>query len=174
MTDTLDEEKLATYLELHIAGFKGQLTATKFEGGQSNPTYKINAESGQYVLRSQPLGKLLKSAHAVDREFKVYEALAGTNVPVPKVYHLCEDRDVIGSMFYVMDLCEGRIFWDAALPQLGSNDERAQAYEHMNSVLAAIHSVDIEKVGLSDDFIKRMLEIIHQESIRVQTKVMNK
>ena len=129
---------------------RDRLTATKFEGGQSNPTYKIEAESGQYVLRSQPLGKLLKSAHAVDREFRVYQALANTNVPVPKVYHLCEDRDIIGSMFYVMDLCEGRIFWDAALPQLSTNDDRAQAYEHMNTVLAAIHSVDINKVGLSD------------------------
>jgi aminoglycoside phosphotransferase (APT) family kinase protein len=150
MTDTFDEEKLAQYLVQHIPSFKGPLTATKFEGGQSNPTYKIEAESGQYVLRSQPLGKLLKSAHAVDREFKVYKALADSDVPVPKVYHLCEERDVIGSMFYVMDLCEGRIFWDAALPELDSNDDRAHAYEHMNSVLAAIHSIDIKKVGLSD------------------------
>lgn len=150
MTDTFNEENLAQYLAQHITSFKGPLTATKFEGGQSNPTYKIEAQSGQYVLRSQPLGKLLKSAHAVDREFKVYQALADTAVPVPKVYHLCEDRDIIGSMFYVMDLCDGRIFWDAALPELGANETRAQAYEHMNSVLAAIHSVDIEKVGLSD------------------------
>lgn len=150
MTDKFDEQKLAEYLSQHIPGFKGPLVATKFEGGQSNPTYKIVAESGQYVLRSQPLGKLLKSAHAVDREYKVYQALAGSDVPVPKVYHLCEDRDVIGSMFYVMDLCEGRIFWDAALPELASNDARTSAYEHMNSVLAAIHSIDIEKVGLSD------------------------
>lgn len=150
MTELFDVSKLAQYLEKHIENFKGPLTATKFEGGQSNPTYKIDAQSGQYVLRSQPLGKLLKSAHAVDREFKVYQALANTEVPVPKVYHLCEDREVIGSMFYVMDLCEGRIFWDAALPQLESNNDRTQAYEHMNSVLAAIHSVDIEKAGLSD------------------------
>jgi len=150
MTEALDEATLAQYLEQHITHFKGPLTATKFEGGQSNPTYRIDAQSGQYVLRSQPLGKLLKSAHAVDREFRVYQALADTDVPVPEVYHLCEDRDIIGSMFYVMDLCEGRIFWDAALPELSTNDDRTHAYEHMNSVLAAIHSVDIEKVGLSD------------------------
>jgi len=150
MTEALDEATLAQYLEQHITHFKGPLTATKFEGGQSNPTYRIDAQSGQYVLRSQPLGKLLKSAHAVDREFRVYQALADTDVPVPEVYHLCEDRDIIGSMFYIMDLCEGRIFWDAALPELSTNDDRTHAYEHMNSVLAAIHSVDIEKVGLSD------------------------
>ena len=150
MTDVFDEVKLARYLEQHIPNFKGPLKATKFDGGQSNPTYKIETESGQFVLRSQPLGKLLKSAHAVDREYKVYQSLAETEVPVPKVYHLCEDRDIIGSMFYVMALCEGRIFWDAALPELSSNDDRAQAYAHMNSVLAAIHSVDIAKVGLSE------------------------
>jgi len=102
------------------------------------------------VLRRQPPGKLLKSAHAVDREYRVYSALADTDVPTPKVYHLCEDRDVIGSMFYVMEYCEGRIFWDAALPQLASNDERTQAYAQMGKVLAAIHSVDLEAVGLSD------------------------
>ena len=88
MTQTFDEATLANYLEQHIEGFKGPVTATKFEGGQSNPTYKIEATSGQYVLRSQPLGKLLKSAHAVDREFRVYQALADTEVPVPKVFHL--------------------------------------------------------------------------------------
>jgi len=148
--DDLDELKLAEYLTQHVDGFKGPLTASKFAGGQSNPTYKLAAESGNYVLRRQPSGKLLKSAHAVDREFKVYQALANTAVPVPKVYHLCEDREVIGSMFYVMELCEGRIFWDAALPEMSSNENRVQAYIEMNTVLAAIHSVDLEAVGLSD------------------------
>jgi len=146
----INEASLATYLSAHIDGFEGPIRATKFAGGQSNPTYKIEAKSGDYVLRSQPLGKLLKSAHAVDREYKVYQALAKTDVPVPKVYHLCEDRDVMGAMFYVMELCEGRIFWDAALPELDSNEARTQAYEQMNNVLAAIHSVDVSAVGLSD------------------------
>lgn len=148
--DTLDESKLAAYLEANISGFSGPLKATKFSGGQSNPTFKIEAASGNYVLRRQPPGKLLKSAHAVDREFRVYQALAQTDVPVPKVYHLCEDREVIGSMFYVMELCEGRIFWDAALPEITSTEDRAQAYDQMNQVLAAIHSVDVEAVGLAD------------------------
>lgn len=146
----LDEALLAHYLTEKIEGFKGPLTATKFAGGQSNPTFRIDAASGSYVLRRQPPGKLLKSAHAVDREFRVYQALAQTDVPVPKVYHLCEDPDVIGSMFYVMELCEGRIFWDAALPELNSNAERGAAYDEMNRVLAAIHRVDLDAVGLSD------------------------
>ncbi len=147
---TLDEKGLADYLAQHIEGFEGPVTAHKFSGGQSNPTFRLETPKGQYVLRRQPPGKLLKSAHAVDREFRVYQALAGTDVPVPKVYHLCEDRDVIGSMFYVMELCEGRIFWDAALPEMADNDQRAAAYDQMNQVLAAIHSVDIQAVGLSD------------------------
>ena len=148
--DALDEVKLADYLSKNIDGFEGPLKAVKFEGGQSNPTFRIEAASGPYVLRRQPSGKLLKSAHAVDREYRVYKALANTDVPVPKVFHLCEDRDVIGSMFYVMELCEGRIFWDAALPELDNNEARTQAYGQMSRVLAAIHSVDLEAVGLSD------------------------
>jgi len=148
--DVLDEQKLANYLSEHIAGFEGPLTATKFSGGQSNPTFKLDATSGSYVLRRQPPGKLLKSAHAVDREFRVYQALADTDVPVPKVFHLCEDREVIGSMFYVMACCEGRIFWDAAIPEIDSNEARAAAYDQMNKVLAAIHRVDVDAVGLGD------------------------
>ena len=104
--DTLDTQKLAEYLEQQIDGFKGPIEADKFEGGQSNPTFKITTPSGAYVLRRQPPGKLLKSAHAVDREFRVMAALKDTDVPVPRVLHLCEDRDVIGSMFYVMEFCE--------------------------------------------------------------------
>lgn len=155
MTQTIEEldvDKLTAYLAENIEGFDASkgVEATKFEGGQSNPTFKLETATQQYVLRRQPPGKLLKSAHAVDREFKVYQALANTDVPVPKVYHLCEDRDVIGSMFYVMELCEGRIFWDAALSELASNEERTQAYEQMGTVLAAIHSVNLDAVGLAD------------------------
>ncbi|MCG8439843.1 MAG: phosphotransferase family protein, partial [Pseudomonadales bacterium] len=152
--DTLDTEKLARYLEQHIDGFKGPIQADKFEGGQSNPTFKITSPSGAYVLRRQPPGKLLKSAHAVDREYRVMAALKDTDVPVPTVLHLCEDRDVIGSMFYVMEFCEGRILWGAALPEAGDGDAgnalRATMYDEMNRVLAAMHSVDLEAVGLSD------------------------
>lgn len=148
--DTLDEVKLASYLEANVEGFKGPLTATKFAGGQSNPTFKIDAASGTYVLRRQPPGKLLKSAHAVDREFRVLDALKDTDVPVAKVYHLCEDRDVIGSMFYIMEFCDGNIYWSAALPEIDSNEQRAKMYDEMNRVLAALHSVDVDAVGLSD------------------------
>ena len=148
--DALNEAQLADYLSAHIAGFEGPITAHKFSGGQSNPTFRLDTPKGAFVLRRQPPGKLLKSAHAVDREFRVYQALANTEVPVPKVYHLCEDRDVIGSMFYVMECCEGRIFWDAALPELTSADARTAAYDQMNTVLAAIHSVDVAAVGLAD------------------------
>ncbi|SHG00892.1 Predicted kinase, aminoglycoside phosphotransferase (APT) family [Microbulbifer donghaiensis] len=147
--ENLDLAALQPYLEAHIEGFKGPISAEKFSGGQSNPTFKITAASGVYVLRRQPPGKLLKSAHAVDREYRVLKALADTDVPVAKVYHLCEDRDVIGSMFYVMEFLEGRIFWDAALPEV-SKEERTAIYDELNRVLAALHLVDVDKVGLAD------------------------
>src|SRR5699024_2751713 len=109
--DLLDVPMLERYLSQHIAGFQGPMTATKFDGGQSNPTFKLEAASGEYVLRRQPPGKLLPSAHAVDREFRVMQALADTEVPVPRVIHLCEDTSVIGSLFYVMCFCTGVISW---------------------------------------------------------------
>lgn len=145
----LNEAELASYLEAHIEGFKGPLSAEKFPGGQSNPTFKITAQSGVYVLRRQPPGKLLKSAHAVDREYRVLAALASSDVPVAKVYHLCEDRDVIGSMFYIMEFCEGNVHWDAQLLEV-DNDTRANMYHEMNRVLAALHSVDLKASGLED------------------------
>ena len=147
--ETLDSDVLGPYLEAHVEGFNGLVNTEKFADGQSNPTFKISAASGEYVLRRQPPGKLLKSAHAVDREYRVLAALADTDVPVARVYHLCEDRDVIGSMFYVMEFCDGRIFWDSAIPEVGKT-ERSAIYDEMNRVLAALHQVDIEKAGLSD------------------------
>jgi aminoglycoside phosphotransferase (APT) family kinase protein len=147
--ETLDTEVLGPYLEANVADFSGLRSVEKFADGQSNPTFKVSAVSGEYVLRRQPPGKLLKSAHAVDREYRVLAALANSDVPVARVYHLCEDRDVIGSMFYVMEFCDGRIFWDSAIPEVGKT-ERSAIYDEMMRVLAALHQVDIEKVGLSD------------------------
>lgn len=146
---TVDTDRLGRYLEQHIEGFKGPVQAEKFAGGQSNPTFLLKAASGKYVLRRKPPGELLKSAHAVDREFRVISALAGSDVPVAKAYHLCTDEAVIGSWFYVMSFVEGRIFWDPALPELDNAGRRA-IYEEMNRVLAAIHSVDLAARGLED------------------------
>ena len=145
----LDTDKLCEYLEANIDGFKGPLTAEKFAGGQSNPTYLIEAASGRYVLRRKPPGNLLKSAHAVDREFRVMAALADTPVPVPAMRVLCDDDSIIGSMFYVMDFLDGRIFWDASLPEQ-TPEERSAIYDNMNKVLADLHNVDVDAVGLSD------------------------
>ena len=144
-----DVARLAAYLEDKVAGFKGPLTAEKFAGGQSNPTFKITAASGEYVLRRKPSGELLKSAHAVDREYRVLSALANTEVPVVEVYHLCEDDSVIGSMFYLMEFKQGTVFWDPALPEM-SNAERRVIFDRMNKVLVDLHSVDVDKVGLAD------------------------
>ena len=147
--ETLDANVLGPYLETNVAGFSALRSVEKFVDGQSNPTFKVSAASGEYVLRRQPPGKLLKSAHAVDREYRVLAALADSDVPVAKVYHLCEDRGVIGSMFYIMEYCDGRIFWDSAIPEVGKT-ERTAIYDEMNRVLAALHQVDIEKAGLND------------------------
>jgi aminoglycoside phosphotransferase (APT) family kinase protein len=144
-----DVDKLTRYLEGRVEGFQGPMCAEKFAGGQSNPTFLLRARSGNYVLRRQPPGQLLKSAHAVDREYRVLAALARTNVPVARVYHLCEDREVIGSLFYVMSYEEGRIFWNPALPELPSA-ERASYYDALLKALAALHDVDVEAAGLAD------------------------
>ncbi|MBN3789568.1 phosphotransferase [Burkholderia sp. Ac-20353] len=152
MTNTpqhLDVDKLTRYLEDHVPGFEGPVDAEKFAGGQSNPTFLLHAKSGRYVLRRQPPGELLKSAHAVDREFRVLTALSGTAVPVAHPYHLCEDRDVIGSMFYVMSFEDGRIFWNPALPELPQAD-RAVCFDAVLQTMAALHDVDVDAVGLAD------------------------
>lgn len=145
----IDTDKLANYLEGSIDGFKGPIRAEKFSEGQSNPTFLIRAASGNYVLRRQPPGQLLKSAHAVDREYRVLAALAGTDVPVARAHHLCENRDIIGSMFYVMSYEPGRIFWDPALPELRRN-ERKPLYDQILTALSNLHQIDLERVGLAD------------------------
>ncbi len=149
-TQQLDTTRLQTFLEQQLPGFSGSLSAEKFAGGQSNPTFKLSANGRHYVLRRKPPGELLKSAHAVDREFRVISALQHTDVPVPQTYCLCEDDSIIGSVFYVMEYLEGRVFWDPTLPEIDSASERAEMYDEMNRVLAALHNVDIDAVGLSD------------------------
>jgi aminoglycoside phosphotransferase (APT) family kinase protein len=145
----LPETALATYLEAHVAGFRGPLTATKFKGGQSNPTYLIEAASGRYVLRRKPPGQLLASAHAVDREFRALGALHGSAVPVAQPLHLCADDTVIGSMFYLMSYVPGRIFWDPALPELAP-EQRMAHFNAAIDALAAVAKLDVAGVGLND------------------------
>ncbi len=152
MTDNvhqLDEASLGEYLNTHVDGFDGPLRAEKFSGGQSNPTYRLTSAGADYVLRKQPPGTLLKSAHAVDREFRVMKALQPTRVPVPKMIHLCEDRSVLGSLFFIMEYMPGRTFWDSAIPDV-SRTQRSAIYDDLNRVLADLHDVDFNAVGLTD------------------------
>ncbi len=148
-TQTLDEAAVHAYLSEHLEGFTGPMEVTKFQGGQSNPTFQLKTPDHAYVLRRKPPGVLLKSAHAVDREFRVQKALEDTDVPVSKMHLLCEDDSVIGSMFYIMDHVKGRNFNEPAMPDV-SFDDRAAIIAEMNRVLAALHSVDIDAVGLAD------------------------
>ena len=145
----LDLAAVEAWCRANVEGFTGPIELHKFNVGQSNPTFRLTTPSGSYVLRRKPPGVLLKSAHAVDREFRVQSALWETDVPVARMYALCEDDSVIGSMFYVMDCVEGRRFEDPTLPDLPKADRMAYLDE-MNRVLTCVHNVDIEAVGLSD------------------------
>ena len=149
MSLELDTGALGPWLEVNAPGLGGPVAATKLPGGQSNPTYRLETPSGACVLRRKPPGTLLRSAHAVDREFRVQRALAGTPVPVPRMIALCEDDAVVGSMFYVMEHVPGRSLDDPRLPNL-ARDERAAVYEEMGRVLAAIHATDLGATGLCD------------------------
>ena len=144
-----DEQQLLDYLGSQIEEFRGPLSVSQFKGGQSNPTYKLTAASGQYVLRRKPPGKLLKSAHAVDREFRAISALYAAGFPVPRPLLLCEDDAVIGTTFFVMEFVEGRIFWDLDLPGLEVN-ERAAIYDNVNETIARLHNIDYAAIGLED------------------------
>jgi aminoglycoside phosphotransferase (APT) family kinase protein len=144
-----DEAALAAWMQDHVGGFAGPLRVTQFKGGQSNPTYRLDAASGSYVLRRKPPGKLLPGAHAVEREYRVISALGGAGFPVPRVHGLCEDESIIGTPFYVMDLVEGRIVWEAHFPGL-SNEQRAAHFDAMNATIAQLHSFDPVALGLGD------------------------
>jgi len=146
---TLDTVAVTGWLEDHIPGFAGPLSIEKIAGGQSNPTFRLDAPSGRYVLRRKPEGNLLKSAHAVDREYRVQRALAGSDVPVARMLAYCDDPQVIGSEFYIMALVDGRSFDDPRLPEVPVS-ERLQYFKEMARVLAAIHKVDLSATGLSD------------------------
>lgn len=149
-SQTVDTETLAKYLQGRLPGLGSSLSAEKFAGGQSNPTFILRSDDHRWVLRRKPQGELLASAHAVDREHRVLSALEDTDVPVAKTYLLCEDEDVIGSMFYIMEYLDGRVLWDPRLPEIGTNAERGAMYDEMNRVLALLHSVEPETVGLGD------------------------
>ena len=145
----LNTDAVESWASANVSGFSGPVTATKFSGGQSNPTYRLDTPGRAYALRRKPPGVLLKSAHAVDREFRVQRALADTDVPVARMHALCEDDTVIGSAFYIMELVEGRTFDQPGMPELEAH-ERGAIIDEMNRVLAAIHNVDVDAVGLSD------------------------
>ncbi|MGX5651511.1 phosphotransferase family protein [Hydrogenophaga borbori] len=146
-----DATALERWLAPRLEGFAGPLTVEMFKGGQSNPTYKLITPTRAYVMRAKPgpVAKLLPSAHAIEREFRVMSALAGTGVPVARMHALCEDESVIGRAFYVMECVDGRVLWDQSLPGLG-NAERGAIYDEMNRVLAALHSVKPAAIGLAD------------------------
>ena len=144
-----DEKRLVEYMGAHVEGFEPPLTVRQFKGGQSNPTYELHTPGHSYVLRRQPPGKLLPSAHAVDREYRVISALYAAGFPVAKPYCLCRDTSVVGTMFYIMDKVAGRIFWEAVLPGLEAKERRG-IYENKVATLAQLHKVDFTSVGLED------------------------
>jgi aminoglycoside phosphotransferase (APT) family kinase protein len=148
-THRFDVASLERYMREHVEGFTGPLTVRQFHGGQSNPTYYLEAPSGKYVLRRKPPGKLLPSAHAVDREYRVLTALGATDVPVPRTYALCEDPAVVGTAFYIMQYVHGRVMTDPMLPDV-TRAERTALFDDMNRVLALLHRVDVDAVGLAD------------------------
>jgi aminoglycoside phosphotransferase (APT) family kinase protein len=150
-THTFDSAALQAYLTQHLPGFAGPLTVEQFKGGQSNPTYKLVTPGATYAMRAKPgpVAKLLPSAHAIEREFRVMGALAGSEVPVPKMHLLCDDESVIGRAFYVMEFVQGRVLWEQSLPGM-TREQRGAIYDEMNRVIAALHRIDPAAVGLAD------------------------
>ena len=146
---TLDIEKLSDYLTQQLDEFTGIKKSKKFNTGQSNPTYLLETAEKKYVLRKKPPGELLPSAHAVDREYRIIKALEETKVPVPRTVFLCNDESIIGTIFYVMEFVDGRIFWDPTLPEIDEN-KRMKVYEETVRIMAELHKIDVEKAGLLD------------------------
>lgn len=144
-----DEVKLLRWMEQHVPGFDGPLAVEQFAGGQSNPTYRLRTRGRDYVLRRKPPGILLKGAHAVDREYRVISALHATGFPVPRPFGLCLDEGVIGTVFYVMEMVEGRNFWNTAFPEV-AREERPAYFDAMNATIARLHSIDPTGIGLED------------------------
>ena len=147
--DRLDLDRLAAWMTAHVDGFAGPLSYAKFAGGQSNPTYRLDTPGRAYVLRRKPFGPILPSAHAVEREYRVIAGLHPTGFPVPRPYGLCEDADVLGAAFYVMEMVEGRTIWDGAMPGQTPEERRAH-YEAMVDTLAALHRIDHVAAGLGE------------------------
>ena len=146
-----DTAALTAWMNQHVEGFTGPIQVEMFKGGQSNPTYKLVTPGKSYVMRAKPgpVAKLLPSAHAIEREYRVMKGLAGTDVPVPHMYALCEDESIIGRAFYIMEFMEGRVLWDQSLPGM-TPAQRAEIYDEMNRVIAAMHSVKFAERGLAE------------------------
>ena len=173
-THKFDESRLVAWLEANVEGYEGPLTVRQFKGGQSNPTYQLITPNKKYVMRRKPPGKLLPSAHAVDREFRVISALHPLGYPVARPYGLCEDTEVIGTMFYVMDMVEGRILWDGTLPDMEPAERRA-IYEAKVKTFADLHNVDwraagLEGFGKESDYIARQIHRWTKQYVASETK----
>ena len=169
-----DEKALTDFMEKNVQDFVGPLSIEEFKGGQSNPTYLVKTKNQSYVLRRKPPGKLLKSAHAVDREYRVITALNNTDVPVPKTFALCEDTEVIGTAFYLMEFMDGRVLWDASMEDSNS-EEALGVYSSMNNTLAKLHSVDpikvdLESFGRPGNYVGRQVSIWSKQYIDSETE----
>lgn len=146
---SFDEAALARWMSANVDGFVGQISVSQFNGGQSNPTYRLDTPGRSYVMRRTPPGQIIKGAHDVLREARVMAALAQTDVPVPRIMGICDDEAVMGTPFFVMEMVQGRIFWDASFNNIAKTD-RAACFDAMNAVIARLHLVDFDAVGLSD------------------------
>lgn len=169
-----DEDRLCRYLTEHINGFAGPLQVRQFKGGQSNPTYELTTPGGKYVLRRKPPGKLLPSAHAVDREYRVISALGSTGFPVPKTYLLCEDEQVVGTPFFVMECVAGRVLWEGALPD-STPAERTAIWDAQNATIAQLHGIDVRAVGLESfgkrtDYLARQIHRWSKQYVASETE----
>lgn len=146
----LDLARLAAWLGQRLPGMDRDLAATKFKGGQSNPTYRLSGPAGDYVLRRKPPGQLIASAHRIDREYRIFAALAGSGVPVPRTYAYCNDAGVIGSEFFIVDHVVGKVHWEADMGEYATPAFRTAVYDEMNRVFATLHSLDPQAIGLGD------------------------